>query len=179
MSLKAVLLITLKDEPASGYDVLKRFQKGLAHVWNASHQQIYRELERMYQLGLVERETVPQQGRPNRKVYRITSEGETELQQWLESPLDPPVVRLPLYAKFFAWESWPAEARERELSGLRQQLEERLATYRAIEQYWFSSPWSMPAEKRAPWHTLRLGQRLTETWIEWIDEVTEQEGSTS
>lgn len=176
MSLRAVLLITLKDEPASGYDVLKRFQKGLAHVWNASHQQIYRELERMYQAGLVERETVSQNARPDRKVYRITAAGEAQLKQWLETPLDAPTVRIPLYAKFFAWESWPAETRWREMARLRQQLEERLETYQAIEQHWFSDPWSMPADKRAPWHTLRLGQKLTHTWLEWIDEVTEQEG---
>ncbi len=175
MSLRAVLLITLKDEPASGYDVLQRFRKGLAHVWNASHQQIYRELERMYRAGLVEPETVAQAGRPDRKVYRITAAGEAALQQWLETPLDAPRVRVPLYAKFFAWESWPAEARRREMARLREQLTERLEVYRAIEQHWFPDPWSMPAEKRAPWHTLRLGRKLTRTWLEWIDEVTEEE----
>ncbi|WP_268746295.1 MULTISPECIES: hypothetical protein [unclassified Halomonas] len=30
-----------------------------------------------------------------------------------------------------------------------------------------------PAQ-RAPWHTLRLGQRLTETWVEWVEEVIEE-----
>nr|WP_273193341.1 hypothetical protein [Halomonas sp.] len=28
--------------------------------------------------------------------------------------------------------------------------------------------------QRGPWHTLRLGQRLTETWVEWVDEVMEE-----
>lgn len=171
MALKAVLLITLQREPGSGYDVLQRFKTGLAHVWHASHQQIYRELDKMHTAELLSCETIPQQDRPDRKVYHITEKGVAFLETWLAEPLGPQPVRSPLFAKFFAWERWPDEARHAELLALRESLKVRLKGYQAIEATWFADPASLTAEERAPWHTLRLGQRLTQTWLTWIDEV--------
>lgn len=171
MSLRAVVLITLQREPGSGYDILQRFKAGLAHVWQASHQQIYRELERMHRDELLTCERVPQTERPDRKVYRLTRAGQQALDAWLAEPLATSPVRQPLFAKFFAWEQWPAEARQRELTTLREQLQQRLHTYAAIEQEWFHDPYALTPAQRAPWYTLRLGQSLTRTWLEWIEEV--------
>lgn len=174
MSLRAVLLITLQREPGTGYDILQRFKAGLAHVWQASHQQLYRELDRMRGDGLLTCETVSQDERPDRKVYQLTEMGLQALDAWLAEPLAASPVRQPLFAKFFAWERWPTYARREELTILREQLKQRLKTYGAIEREWFSDPQALTPSQRAPWHTLRLGQRLTETWMEWIDEVKEE-----
>ncbi|WP_416139522.1 PadR family transcriptional regulator [Halomonas sp. HK25] len=174
MSLRAVLLITLQREPGTGYDILQRFKAGLAHVWQASHQQLYRELDRMRGDGLLTCETVPQAERPDRKVYHLTEAGRQALDAGLAEPLAASPVRQPLFAKFFAWERWPEQARHEELTALRAQLRERLATYAAIEREWFSDPQALTPAQRAPWHTLRLGQRLTETWLVWIEEVSEE-----
>lgn len=174
MSLRAVLLITLQREPGTGYDILQRFKAGLAHVWQASHQQLYRELDRMRGDGLLTCETVPQDERPDRKVYQLTEAGLQALDAWLAEPLAARPVRQPLFAKFFAWERWPTDARREELTTLREQLNQRLKTYAAIEREWFGDPQALTPSQRAPWHTLRLGQRLTETWVEWIDEVMEE-----
>ncbi|PAU73999.1 PadR family transcriptional regulator [Halomonas salipaludis] len=174
MSLRAVLLITLQRDPGTGYDILQRFKTGLAHVWQASHQQIYRELDKMRAAGLLDCETVPQAERPDRKVYCITASGRAELDAWLAAPLGPSPVRQPLFAKFFAWDAWPADARQQELTALQAQLEERMQAYAAIEKEWFSDPQGLTPDERAPWHTLRLGQRLTEAWLAWIEEVLEE-----
>ncbi|MBS9405720.1 PadR family transcriptional regulator [Halomonas sp. TRM85114] len=174
MSLRAVLLITLQREPGTGYDILQRFKAGLAHVWQASHQQLYRELDRLRGDGLLDCETVPQAERPDRKVYHLTVAGREALDTWLAEPLAASPVRQPLFAKFFAWEHWPSNARRMELTALHRQLTERLATYAAIEREWFADPQALTSAERAPWHTLRLGQRLTETWQEWIEEVLEE-----
>ncbi|UZH11866.1 MULTISPECIES: hypothetical protein [unclassified Halomonas] len=80
-----------------------------------------------------------------------------------------------MFAKFFAWERWPEQARREELTAFREQLKERLTTYAAIEREWFSDPQALTPAQRAPWHTLRLGQRLTETWVEWVEEVMEED----
>jgi PadR family transcriptional regulator AphA len=176
MSLRAVVLITLQQEPGTGYDILQRFKAGLSHVWQASHQQLYRELDRMRGDGLLTCDTLLQADRPDRKVYHLTEAGRQALNTWLAEPLDASPVRQPLFAKFFAWEQWPEQARREELTALREQLEERLMTYAAIEQKYFSDPQSLTPAKRAPWHSLRLGQRLTETWIEWVNEVIKEKG---
>ncbi|TVP46071.1 MAG: PadR family transcriptional regulator, partial [Halomonas sp.] len=148
MSLRAVLLITLQREPGTGYDILQRFKAGLAHVWQASHQQLYRELDRMRGDGLLTCETLPQAERPDRKVYRLTEVGRQALDTWLAEPLAASPVRQPLFAKFFAWERWPEQARREELAALLKQLKNRLATYAAIEREWFSNPKALTPEQR-------------------------------
>ncbi|MFG6179318.1 PadR family transcriptional regulator [Halomonas sp. THAF12] len=172
------MLITLQQEPGTGYDILQRFQSGLVHVWQASHQQIYRELDRLRIEGLLRCETLPQGERPARKVYYLTEAGLEALKDWLAAPLAAGSVREPLFAKFFAWESWPVEARRQELTELQEQLRDRLATYADIEQQWFSHPESLTPAQRAPRHTLRLGQRLTTTWLAWLEEVLQDASST-
>ncbi|MGS2743299.1 hypothetical protein ACU6TU_06845 [Halomonas sp. LS-001] len=104
----------------------------------------------------------------------LTNEGRHALDAWLAELLVANPVRQPLFAKFFAWEHWPEQARHEEITALLEQLEKRLIIYAAIEQAYFSDPQSLTPDQRAPWHTLRLGQRLTETWIEWVKEVMEE-----
>ena len=54
MSLRHALLGLLSVEPASGWDLLKRFEQSLAFVWPATQSQLYTELNRMTDAGLVE-----------------------------------------------------------------------------------------------------------------------------
>ena len=51
MSLAHALLTSLLEQPSSGYDLARRFDKSIGHFWQATHQQIYRELGRMEKAG--------------------------------------------------------------------------------------------------------------------------------
>lgn len=59
MSLRYALLALLSSREMTGYDVSKQFSQSVAHVWHAPDSQIYPELRRMEQDGLLEAETVP------------------------------------------------------------------------------------------------------------------------
>jgi DNA-binding PadR family transcriptional regulator len=48
--------------------------------------QVYTTLERLARDGLVALEIVSQTERPDKKVYALTAEGRTELQEWLATP---------------------------------------------------------------------------------------------
>jgi DNA-binding PadR family transcriptional regulator len=85
MSLQGVLLALLSSEPDSGYGLSRRLRKELAHVWEARLQQIYVELSRLENEGLVEVRRVRQRSRPAKKVYRLTESGEESLEAWLAS----------------------------------------------------------------------------------------------
>ena len=61
MSLRHALLGLLADRPGSGWDLLKRFEASLAFVWPATQSQLYTELGRMTDDGLIE---VTAAGRP-------------------------------------------------------------------------------------------------------------------
>ncbi|MFC5824376.1 PadR family transcriptional regulator [Nonomuraea insulae] len=81
MSLRIALLGLLSAVgPASGYDLAKKFDRSLNHVWQAGHTQIYPELVKMASDGLVEAEA---EGARGRKLYTITPEGRRELREWL------------------------------------------------------------------------------------------------
>jgi DNA-binding PadR family transcriptional regulator len=83
-TLRYIILGLLGTHPMSGYDIKQAFDRAIASYWNAGHSQIYTTLKNLSQAGLVEAEVVVQQGRPNRKVYRLTAAGQAELDRWLQ-----------------------------------------------------------------------------------------------
>ena len=49
MSLAHVLLTSLVEKPSTGIELARRFDRSMGFFWNATHQQIYRELNGMLQ----------------------------------------------------------------------------------------------------------------------------------
>ncbi|WP_033221150.1 PadR family transcriptional regulator [Kitasatospora phosalacinea] len=80
MSLRHALLGLLSERPASGYDLLKSFDTALADVWPATQSQIYTELSKLADAGLI---SVTAEGPRGRKEYTLTHAGLGELQHWL------------------------------------------------------------------------------------------------
>ena len=92
MSLEYAILGFLNYHPYSGYDLKKIFDTSVRHFWPADQSQIYRTLSRLTERGFAEMEKVPQDDRPDRKVYHITDAGRMALRTWLGGPpaLDEP-----------------------------------------------------------------------------------------
>jgi len=80
MSLRHALLGLLVQGPASGYDLLKVFNGSLVFVWPVTQSQLYGELNRLADDGLIE---VSHQGPRGRKDYSITTQGRAELEHWI------------------------------------------------------------------------------------------------
>lgn len=99
MALEHALLIALRERPASGLELAKRFERSIGFFWSATHQQIYRVLGRMDGDGWVGVTEVPQDGRPTKKVYAVTSLGEQALADWLAEPADASPLRSELAVK--------------------------------------------------------------------------------
>ncbi len=85
MDVKTVCLGMLTDGPASGYDLKKEFESSFAHFFAAGYGSIYPALSSLAEDGLVDCELVPQDGKPDRKVYRITDTGRAFLLEALEN----------------------------------------------------------------------------------------------
>ena len=75
MDVKTVCLGMLTEGPASGYDLKKEFESTFSHFFAAGYGSIYPALSTLSEKGLVECEEIPQEGKPDRKVYRITDKG--------------------------------------------------------------------------------------------------------
>lgn len=103
MSLDYAILGFLNYHPYTGYDLKKIFDTSIRHFWPADQSQIYRTLSKLTENGWAEMEKVPQDDRPDRKVYHITDAGHAALREWLSGPppLDPP-RSAPLIQVFFS-----------------------------------------------------------------------------
>ncbi|MCG8502915.1 MAG: PadR family transcriptional regulator [Firmicutes bacterium] len=83
MSLKYGILGLLNYGTMTGYDLDKAFKSSVNIFWQAQTSQIYRELGTMEKLNWVETEVIIQHGKPNKKMYKITELGKSELLKWL------------------------------------------------------------------------------------------------
>ena len=86
MDVKTVCLGMLTDGEASGYDLKKEFESSFAHFFAAGYGSIYPALSALANEGCVECEEIPQEGKPDRKVYRITEAGRARLLEALGKP---------------------------------------------------------------------------------------------
>ena len=96
MPLSHAILGFLDYQPMSGYDLKKFFDQSVAHFWSATQSHIYKALENLEDEGMVESQIIQQEGKPNRKQYKITKAGRAELRRWVSTPL-------PVEAKREAW----------------------------------------------------------------------------
>lgn len=99
MSLRHALLGLLAEEPASGYDLTRKFERALQrYAWHAKHSQIYPELTKLAGDGLV---AVVAEGARGRRTYAITDAGRAELRTWMLNPPDVFVVRNEFVLRLF------------------------------------------------------------------------------
>jgi DNA-binding PadR family transcriptional regulator len=70
----------LSVNSCTGYELTQWFDSSLQHAWHASHSQIYPELGRLEDEGMIE---VVAQGARNSKTYALTDAGHAELRRWL------------------------------------------------------------------------------------------------
>ncbi len=155
----------------TGYDIKQIVDKSTRHFWAASYGQIYPELKRLEEQGLITGRPEPTGGRA-RMVYELTPDGDAALQSWLASD------REPLYELrdegmlklFFSNLTGPAQRLEN-IRAMRERMERKLAQLRELQ--------SKTSDMRAgPALTLSLGITSTECFIQWC-RATERELSAS
>ncbi len=162
-----VILGMVSREPRSGYEIKAMVDKTTRFFWAASYGQIYPELKRLSEAGLVEGIDASR-GDRKRTVYAITADGEAELKDWLRKPPETSEMREEgLLKLFFSGALKPAEAVEtlRSMRSMRLELSERLR--------------SMEAEKAAiedpfPPMVLRAGIEFNEWFAGWCERMESQ-----
>ncbi len=87
LALEQALLGLLMQGPMHGYDLHRRVEDDLGLVWYMGISNVYGALKRLEQGGQVESTVSPQEGRPPRKVYRITPAGEQSFLDWVRRPV--------------------------------------------------------------------------------------------
>ncbi|MGW5637194.1 PadR family transcriptional regulator [Streptomyces sp. NPDC003832] len=182
MSLKYAVLAALLEGEASGYELSKVFDVSLANFWAATPQQLYRELERLAQDGLVSARVVQQERRPNKRMFTLTETGREELRAFAVEPVRrPAAMRDELLIKIQAMdESDPAATRaliEERMSWAQgklaryQRVKDRMLDGRTEDEY------LRETDRVGPYLTLHGGiayEREVLRWCERVLAVVEQ-----
>jgi DNA-binding PadR family transcriptional regulator len=171
MALSHAILVALLDCPSSGYDLAKRFDGSVGFFWDASHQQIYRELAKLEEAGHINVETIEQENRPNKKLYAITESGQKLLQDWIAAPVPLSPVKDDLLVKLFGGHLVAPEVLLAELRQHRKQHQTRLVEYQAIEDKLFPDVEALSARQTYQHLTLRNGIQFEYGWLKWCDEA--------
>ena len=159
----------LAQQPGSGYDLLKTFEKSMANVWPATQSQLYGELNRLADAGLIE---VTDIGPRGRKEYRITPAGRTELQRWLTSPEDDPPFRDASLLRVFMLGEIDPEAARRHMVAVAEHADSEVKRLEALsDSIGWSDGDSLFFGRAALEYGLRLGA-MEGQWARWvIDEL--------
>ncbi|HEY9886935.1 MAG TPA: PadR family transcriptional regulator [Candidatus Obscuribacterales bacterium] len=171
MALSHAILVALLDCPSSGYDLAKRFDGSVGFFWDASHQQIYRELSKLEAEGHITAETVQQDTRPNKKLYSITEGGKALLIDWLHTPISLSPVKDDLLVKLFGGYMVEPDLMLKELRQHRKLHQTRLVEYQAIEDRFFPDAEALSRKGTYQYLTLRNGIQYEQGWLRWCDEA--------
>lgn len=94
MDAKTLCMAVLSHGDASGYEIRKAFETGsYGHIHDIGFSSIYPALARLKDEGHVSVTEHAQDGRPDKKVYRLTSTGRLALLEALNEPLEPERAR--------------------------------------------------------------------------------------
>src|SRR6516164_2087314 len=91
----ALLGVLSYEHELSGYDIRKWIDWGMRFFYGSpAYSQIYTELKKLEQLGLVTSRVETSGGTRNRRLYKITQAGLDAVSRWaVEAPVDPPALR--------------------------------------------------------------------------------------
>jgi PadR family transcriptional regulator, regulatory protein AphA len=162
-----VILGMLYGEPRSGYEIKAAVDNTTRFFWAASYGQIYPELKRLSEAGLVEGVDAPR-GDRKRTVYAITADGEAELKDWLRKPPETAEMREEgLLKLFFSAALKPAEAVET-LRTMRRRRLELIERLRAME------PEKEDLKDPYPVMVLRAGIEFNQWFADWCERMESQ-----
>ncbi|WP_345529112.1 PadR family transcriptional regulator [Nocardioides endophyticus] len=159
----------------SGYDIKRSFDHAVHFVWNAADSQIYRELRDMEKHELIVSHLVQQDGKPNKRVYRVTEHGLATLDEWLRSPAEAPFDKEPFLMRLFFMGRIDRDDAIRVLSERRDEIRALLAV--ASDRLEMYSDLSRTEHPEMLWWQVRLikGFEHTQTaQLEWIDSLLDE-----
>jgi PadR family transcriptional regulator, regulatory protein AphA len=162
-----VILGLVRNEPRSGYEIKSVVDNTTRFFWAASYGQIYPELKRLAEAGLVVGVDSPTGGR-RRTIYEITADGEEELVAWLRQPPVTFEMREEGLLKLFFADALP---REEAVEILRAMRAHRLAVN---EQLKAMEPVAAGKDDPFPLLVLQSGLEFTAWFAEWCERMEQR-----
>jgi DNA-binding PadR family transcriptional regulator len=162
----AAVLGLLMDGVSSGYDLNKRIHRSVGFFWTPAKSHVYATLARLVDEGLATVRPVPQETRPDKQLYRISSRGRRAFLDWLaNAPLEPARFKNPFLLKIFFGRHLDRERLIEHIEEGRADVQEELSQLEAIEQT------IDPDRNFHGWLTLTYGLERDRATVRWADAV--------
>ncbi|MET8874222.1 PadR family transcriptional regulator [Nocardia sp. NPDC004604] len=173
MALRNAVLAALIEGEASGYDLAKGFDASVANFWMATPQQLYRELDRMAEEGLIRTRVVQQERRPNKRLHSLTEAGWEALRAFTAEQPKPTAIRDELLVKVQAVDVGDAAAVRAAVAERKQWAEAKLARYERLRTRLLDGrseqAYLLEAEHVGPYLTLMRGVSFEQENIRWAE----------
>ena len=173
MALRDAILAALLEGESSGYDLAKDFDASVANFWSATPQQLYRELEKMADDGLVAARIVAQERRPNKRLFALTESGRAVLRDYTARSPKPTAVRDELLVQVQSVDTGDADAVRRSVLDRQQLAETKLKRYERLRERLLAgateAEFMATTERVGPYLTLARGIAFEQENIRWCE----------
>jgi len=173
MALGEAILVCLTERPMSGYDLAKNFDASIGFFWKSSHQQIYRELGKLREKGLVNSKELKQSGKPNRIVHTITESGRHALMAWSSKPCRQPSIKDDLLVKLYALEDIDISALLEQIALRIEQHQSKLVTFKRIKERYYDDK-TLSVNQKGKLIALEMGIKEETNRIQLLQTISEK-----
>jgi DNA-binding PadR family transcriptional regulator len=171
MSLRDAVLAALLEGESSGYDLAKDFDASVANFWMATPQQLYRELERLAEEGLIQARIVEQERRPNKRMFSLTEAGYGAIRECTRRSAKPSAIRDELMIKVQALDVGDAAAVRDRIAERRDRAEAKVQRYQRLRSRILDGcsedEFLATAPRVGPYLTLMRGISYEEENVRW------------
>lgn len=164
---KYAILGTLSFSSKSGYEISKTLRESTAYFWTESDGQIYPILKRLCDDGLVVYDEERGDGKRIKKVYSLTSDGQSDLNDWLIRDPSTFNVRNEFLLQLFFGHNITSNYHIEKIKFYQLALQKQLREYDAIEA-------RIKAKSKYKTYlllSLSYGQYSLKAEIDWCDEA--------
>ncbi|MUK89225.1 PadR family transcriptional regulator [Ornithinibacillus sp. L9] len=155
----------------TGYAIKQKIDNSLNHFWKISYGQVYPMLNQLVKEGLANVTETPQTGKPNKKEYSLTQDGNYALVNWLQKPIkEIPTEKNELLLKVFFSRHQSNAVTVKHIDHYFIQLQKRLETYESIEKIILEH--SLDHADSQFWlFTLDYGKKTTRAAMDWCQDT--------
>jgi len=176
-TLKYAILGLINRETMTGYDLMKVFNMELVNFWYAKHSQIYPELKKLTDEGMITYQILPEGDKLRKKSYSITEKGKQDFHNWilqqdLLEPTPKDIFRLKAYfieslsnQEILAHFNYQLSQRQQKLAKLQNNMELLLAS-KDISR--IQSP------EYGDYIVLKSAIKREKSYLEWLNECIEE-----
>lgn len=168
---KYVILGLLSEDALTGYEIKKIVDIRFGFFWNESYGQLYPELKRLAQQGLI-LALDPKAGSQRGKTrYSITQKGMSALEIWLAEPVEKESIRLEILLKMYFSHGINAGIMKQHIAEFSTSHQKQLDLLNMFQQQ-LSSIEDVHSNHGDILRVIDFGQKVYKAYMDWCVETT-------